>query len=467
MSRPEPALAAAVQTAGRSKVGVRALVRGRGFRRLLAVRVPAQWGDGFFQAALGGAVLFNPERQADPLAVAAGLAVMLLPYSFIGPFAGALLDRWDRRRVLLVANLLRGVLILLTAAAVAGGVDGPLLYLGALAVVGVSRFVGAGLSAALPHVVEPRNLVEANVVAATAGAASAAIGGATAIGVRELVGAGNAGSGLTASVAVLGSVVAAVVAAGFARRALGPDATPPDSRAVLWDSQAVGSDSRAVEADSRAGGRRRDLTAVAHGWADGARAVLRVPTVGAAFCAVGAHRLAFGMSTLLSLLLFRYAFQDVGPFKAGLAGVGQVVVAAGAGLGLAALLTPWLTHRLGRATTIRVGLVTAAVTQVTVACFTTVPTVLACAFVLSTAGQIVKLCADAAIQEETADEMRGRVFALYDALFNTCYVLAVGTAALLSPPDGDSPWLLGSAAGLYLLGLLGHDLELRRRARRS
>jgi len=419
------------------KVGVRALLRGRGFRRLLATRVPAQWGDGFFQAALGGAVLFNPERQADPLAVAAGLAVMLLPYSIIGPFAGALLDRWDRRRVLLVANLLRGVLILLTAAAVAGGVDGPLLYLGALAVVGVSRFVGAGLSAALPHVVEPRNLVEANVVAATAGAASAAIGGATAIGVRELVGSGDAGSGLTAALAVVGSAVAAVVAAGFARRALGPDGT-----------------------EERSG-----ISAVAHGWVDGARAVLRVPTVGAAFSAVGAHRLAFGMSTLLSLLLFRYAFHDIGPFKAGLAGVGQVVVAAAAGLGLAALLAPWLTHRLGRATTIRAGLVTAAVTQVTVACFTTLPTVLACAFVLSTAGQVVKLCADAAIQEETADEMRGRVFALYDALFNTCYVLAVGAAALLSPPDGDSPWLLGSAAAIYLLGLLGHDLELRRQAR--
>jgi MFS family permease len=419
------------------KVGVRALLRGRGFRRLLLSRVPAQWGDGFFQAALGGAVLFNPERQADPLAVAAGLAVMLLPYSVIGPFAGALLDRWDRKRVLLVANLLRGAMILITAAAVVGGVDGPPLYLGALAVVGVSRFVMAGLSAALPHVVEPRNLVEANVVAATAGAASAAVGGAMAIGFREVVGIGNAGSGLTAALAVVGSLVAAAMAAGFPRGALGPDGIEP----------------------------RTGVSAVAHGFVDGARAVLRVPTVAASFCAVGAHRLAFGMSTLLSLLLFRYAFQDMGPLRAGLPGVGQAVVAGGAGLGLAALITPWLTHRLGRARTIRLGLVVAGITQVTVACLTTLPTVLACAFVLCTAGQVVKLCADAAIQQETADETRGRVFALYDALFNTCYVLAVGAAALLSPPDGNSPWLLGSAAALYALGLLGHDLELRRRAR--
>ena len=94
----------------RRAAGLVGLLRERGFRRLLGVRFAAQWGDGMFQAALGGAVLFNPERQADPLAVAAGLAVILLPYSLVGPFAGALLDRWDRRRVLLVANLLRAVL---------------------------------------------------------------------------------------------------------------------------------------------------------------------------------------------------------------------------------------------------------------------------------------------------------------------------------------------------------------------
>jgi len=31
-------------------------------------------------------------------AIAAGFLVLLLPYSIIGPFAGALLDRWDRHR---------------------------------------------------------------------------------------------------------------------------------------------------------------------------------------------------------------------------------------------------------------------------------------------------------------------------------------------------------------------------------
>src|SRR6476619_8434737 len=92
------------------RLGMRRLLGTRGFGRLLASRFAAQWGDGVFQAGLGGAVLFNPERQADPLAVAAGLAVLLLPYSLVGPFAGALLDRGDRRHVLVVANLVRAVL---------------------------------------------------------------------------------------------------------------------------------------------------------------------------------------------------------------------------------------------------------------------------------------------------------------------------------------------------------------------
>ena len=101
-----PAAAAAFGTAPHERLGLIGLLRTRGFHRLLAVRFTTQWADGMFQAALGGAVLFNPERQADPLAVAAGLAVLLLPYSLIGPFAGALLDRWDRRMVLIAANLI-------------------------------------------------------------------------------------------------------------------------------------------------------------------------------------------------------------------------------------------------------------------------------------------------------------------------------------------------------------------------
>ncbi|MUM31334.1 MFS transporter, partial [Mycobacterium sp. CBMA361] len=77
------------------------------FRRLLELRAVSQFGDGLFQAGLVGALLFSPDRAATPWAIAGSFAVLFLPYSLLGPFAGALLDRWDRRQVLIVANVMR------------------------------------------------------------------------------------------------------------------------------------------------------------------------------------------------------------------------------------------------------------------------------------------------------------------------------------------------------------------------
>jgi MFS family permease len=429
-----------VSGAADGRLGLARLLRTRGFRRLLAVRFTTQWADGMFQAALGGAVLFNPERQADPLAVAAGLAVLLLPYSLIGPFAGALLDRWDRRRVLVGANLVRAALVVVVAAVLLSGGVGLPLYLPALAVAGVSRFVLAGLSVALPHVVPRKHLVEANTFAVTAGAAMAALGGATAIGLRELLGTGDAGSGAVTLMAIGGSLIAAVLAAGFRRGRLGPDRTD---------------------------GRPSTAGSVLHGFADGARATIATPSVAASFLALAAHRLAFGISTLLSLLLFRYAFTDAGPLRAGMAGLGEAIVLAAAGLGTAALLTPWMVRRWGRPPTVRVALVVATATQLALAALLSLPAVMVAAFVLGLTGQIVKLCTDAAVQGEVGDEVLGRVFALYDIVFNVGYVLAVAAAALLSPPNGVAPLLFATAALMYVLGLLGHDLQLRRRRTRA
>ena len=55
------------------------------------------------------------------------------------------------------------------------------------------------------------------------------------------------------------------------------------------------------------------------------------------------------------------------------------------------------------------------------------------------------------------------MFALYDIVFNVCYVLAVAVAALLSPARRASrPGCWRRTARLYLLGLLAHDRVLRR-----
>ena len=407
-----------------------------GFRQLLLSRFAAQWGDGLFQAGLAGAVLFNPERAADPAAIAGGFTVLLLPYSIVGPFAGALLDRWDRRRILVLANLLRGVLILLTALAMATGLSGFPMYAGALVAVGVSRFVNSGLSASLPHVVAERHLVEANAVAATLGAAVAVIGAGCAVGLRMVLGAGNSGSGMVTSVAVLGSIGGALLAGRFAAGALGPDQVDEPVQTVV---------------------------AIAHGLGDGARVALRTPSVAAGFVALFAHRAAFGASSLVTVLLLRYSLHDVGPLRAGMSGLGEVAFAGGAGLLTAGLLTARLVGRFGRRGAVCGALVVAAGAQLAVGMSMTLPTILIVAFVLIAAGQVIKLCVDSAAQRDVGDETRGRVFALYDTLFNLMQVIAVAVAAAVVPADGQARWLLLAVTVLYLFGFVGYLLVLRNR----
>ncbi|MGW5051234.1 MFS transporter [Actinokineospora sp. NPDC004072] len=399
-----------------------------GFRRLLLSRFAAQWGDGLFQAGLAGAVLFNPERQADPLAIAAGFAALLLPYSVVGPFAGALLDRWDRRRVLVAANLLRGVMVVVTAVCVVAGGSGTTLFTLALVVVGISRFVGSGLSAALPHVVPVRNLVEANAIATTLGAVVAVIGGGCAVGLRALLGDGDTGSGLTTAVAVVGSAVAAVVAGRFPRNALGPDAVDEPAQT---------------------------LVAVARGLFDGGRVAVRTPTVLAGFVALLAHRAVFGVLLLLTVLLVRFEFD------AGLGGLGQVAGVFGVGVLIAGLTTARIVAEAGRRRTVGAALVVGAAAILALGLPMTMWTTLAAAFAVSFVGQVVKLCVDAAVQRDIGDESRGRVFALYDTLFNVTQVVSLALAALVVAPDGVSPGLVVTAAVVYLLGLGGFAVASR------
>ncbi|HET9901092.1 MAG TPA: MFS transporter, partial [Actinomycetes bacterium] len=122
-----------------------AVVRRRDFRRLLAVRLTGQASDGVFQVALASYVLFSPERRTSAPEIAAAFAVVLLPYSVLGPFAGVLLDRWRRRQVLVWANMLRELFAIGVAALILSGVDGAVFYVAVLAVLSVNRFILAGL----------------------------------------------------------------------------------------------------------------------------------------------------------------------------------------------------------------------------------------------------------------------------------------------------------------------------------
>ncbi|WP_425302843.1 MFS transporter [Nocardia wallacei] len=429
-----------------ARTALTAIARSPGMLRLALVRFAGQFGDGMFQAALSGAILFNPERATDPLAIAAGFTVLLLPYSVIGPYAGALLDRWDRRLVLLVANLLRGVLILVTAAGLLAGItDTPLLLL-ALAVIGISRFVLAGVSAALPRVLAQQWLVPMNSVLATAASGCAGAGAAAAVAIIGGLGAGDFGSAVAVAVAAAGSVVGALAAYGFGRRALGPE-----------------------RAESAA---RSSVRAVATGLRTGARAVWESRECTTAMIGIGTHRIVFGANTLLMVLVLRRTPAEGVSLSSGLVGFGVAIAAAASGMLAAAVIAPVLIPRLGRPRTVAAGLATAVLVQLLLVTPITVATgaaerhahhlLLAGAFLLGLAGQTIKLTGDATLQIDIDDARRGQVFALQDTVFNITFVLAIAVTALLIPDDGRSPGVVLAGAAIYGLGIAAVTVNTRR-----
>ena len=176
---------------------LRAVLTERGFRRLFSTRLVSQTGDGIITAGVGTYVFFNASTFPSPTAGAAAFAVLYLPYSLIGPFAGVFIDRWSRRQILVWSALLRAVFVTATAALMAAGNRGVALYVAVLCVLGVNRFFLSSLSAALPHVVPAGKLVIANSVSPTVGGILSAIGGIVALGLNAATGDTERGAAVT------------------------------------------------------------------------------------------------------------------------------------------------------------------------------------------------------------------------------------------------------------------------------
>jgi hypothetical protein len=90
-----------------------------------------------------------------------------------------------------------------------------------------------------------------------------------------------------------------------------------------------------------------------------------------------------------------------------------------------------------------------------------------CGFVLGAAGQVVKLCADSAMQIDVDDAMRGHVFTIQDSVFWLSFVAAIAAAAAVIPGDGDAPGLVIAGSVVYLLGLAAHAAIGRGQGRRT
>lgn len=427
---------------------LRALLRLEGFRKLFTVRLVSQAGDGMFQVGLASLLFFSPESQGTAAAIAGAFAVMLAPFTIVGPFAGVLLDRWQRRQVLVWGNAVRVLLTLAMAGVMLAGGVGWAIYAIGLAALSVNRFLLAGLSAGLPRVVDGPLLLTANSLSPTLGAGAAFVGGGIGfvLGLAFEPGRVKDSSALVCAALVFG--VASLLATRLRRTQLGPE--------------------QPAEADLRG-----EIAKVARGLADGARYLVARRTPGQALLAMAVHRFLYGVVFIASILISRNLL-DPGSQSAGMATFAVVIGLTGAGGAVAMVLTPTLSRRTGPQGWIAVMLLLAAASQLLLVTTPDRVVVYTGAALLGLAAQGTKIAVDTIVQRDAEDEFRGRAFAFYDVLYNAAFVGAAALAAFTLPDTGWSRGVFVGLAVAYVLAALlmatrgaRHPAEVPARVRRA
>lgn len=402
------------------------LLRGRDFRRLFAVRLVGQAGDGMFQVGLATLFFFSPESQGTAGSIAVAFAVLLAPFTVVGPWAGVLLDRWRRRQVLVRVNLARvGVTLLIGVWVLLWGI-GPVVYVLALANLSLNRFVLAALAASLPRVVPREQLLTANSVVPTFGAGAAALGGLVGLLLGLVMAAGPSKDAASLGAAAVFFACAAAVAARFGTDSLGPG--------ELADADVV----------------RERLARLGRGLVEGGRALGQIGTPAQALAVMGVHRLFYGVTFVASILLSRNLLADPGDPDAGLAVFASVLAASAVGFGAAVLTTPVLARRTGSQVWVVLCLLLAGAAQLVLLTSVRLPVLLVCAALLGLAAQGAKIAVDTIVQRDTPDEFRGRAFALYDVVYNSAFIAAAAIAALTLPDSGYSRPVFAVLAVGYL-----------------
>ncbi len=413
---------------------LRIVLRGRDFRRLFGTRLVSQFSDGIFQLAVAGYAFFSPEKQTSVADVAAAFAVLLLPYSIVGPFAGVFIDRWSRRQILVIGPLVRAALLLLAAVVVAVQAPDWMFYAVAFGVLGVNRFFLAALGASLPHVVPKDTLMIANAVTPTSGTVVTFVGAGVGFGLRWLFGPEHFG---TAGILLISGVIFAtssMIARQMSRELLGPTFDPERPQA------------------------RDAVRNVVSGLVDGVRYVAHRRGPAAALGSMAAHRVLYGMSLGMVLMLYRYYFTT--DAEVGLMALSGVVATSGLGYFAAAFLTPWATQHFRIETWIPITLALCGALEFVLCVPFQQWGFLVTGFVTGVLGQSGKICTDVVVQSGVADAYRGRVFSIYDLLFNGMMVVGVSLSALLLPADGRSIFVLTMITVLYFVAAGAYRLAV-------
>jgi hypothetical protein len=381
----------------------------RNFRLLLAGQAVSQLGDWFNSVAVFALLL---DLTGSATAVAWMMILQFLPMAIVGPVAGVVVDRVDRRRLMIAADLIRGVLVL-----------GLLLvrrpdqiwmaYLVMGLTMSAAAFFEPARTATIPNVTAADELIPANAISSAAWsvmiAAGASIGGlVTAVFGRDAAFVINAASFIVSAILISRTKFDAAPSAGARRGGVAMTSAIRDLREGL----------RYVRQHSHVGA----LILVKAGWG-----------------------LAGGV--LLLLTVFGQRIFPVGDSTA--AGIGVVYGARGIGAGLGPFALRWVIGRApGRLrATIAPAYFAVGLFYAALAVAGTLPLAALAVLCAHFFGSVLWVFSTVLLQIEVPDRFRGRVFSAELALVTITSSVASFATAYALDRAGWSPRALSLILG--------------------
>lgn len=410
------------------------LTRHPSFRRLLFLRMTTQTADGTLQVGIASYIIFSPQSQPNAWAMAGVLAVSLMPYTILGPIVAPLLDRWPRRNIAMISDIVRSLLALLIGALIffqATSGWGMAVMMGALLVaLSINRFMLAGLSAGLQHTVEKHEYLSASSIVPTMGPLGVVLGGVLGFGTRFLLGpviGAHRADGVVFLISTVLFIVSASIAASFPRDGLGPDRVETEKAST------------------------KQVRAIVSGLLDAARHIRHRPAAAMGLASMTVTRLLFGLLTVAVILVARNRWNPVDDPDAAIGDLSLWGAFTGAGFILAAVLVPSLVARVGLRNGVVALLVVGALAQAVMPFTDSRWAAFGVSFVVGLVAQSVKISVDGIVQAHVDEQYKGRAFTYYDVGFNGAYVLAAVIAAITLPAHGFSPVVFAAMALTYLV----------------
>ena len=393
-------------------------------------QVVSSLGDRVHQVAL--VFLVAGATNYSPLALGVVFAAMTVPTFLVGPMAGVLVDRWDRKRVMVGSDLIRaGIVCLIPVASGIGvGIVVGLVFL----LAAVSSFFRPARAAALPQVVPEEDLLTANSAMWIADTVSDLVGYSLGGLFVAFLGSSLAlafwidGASYLASAALVAAVV-----------------IPPLVRAGAGAAEGEPQAQTSIRAE------------MAQGWH-----FLRHETVLLA-TTVQAVIAEYGLGALMALSPLLIASLVVGETDAA-AAYGFFEMAMGLGLVVGGIVLGGLAARLPKGPAIIVAFTAFGLVLVAFAATGNllVAMILAAAFGLANAAFVVP--SQTLFQQRTPGEMLGRVIAIRLAVVNGVLAVSMATSGALAQAFGLRPVLAVCGVLTAVAGLAGLLVRPIRRA---